>query len=181
MKRIAVVLFCLTVLSFSSVSFAEEGAPFISRDGFEMQFINAVGTNLKDPEYCSVFWALRLSYLERVPLVLEMNAVLPFGIGTNLLIYVYRDENVRVHLIDPGIFYSWLGDLSSRWMPRSFDITFGAGVEVRVRPRVSITLDWRIFMPNPAEVIPNYADWGILSYEEAAWGGELWIGVSYTL
>ncbi|MEA3272563.1 MAG: hypothetical protein U9P90_02745 [Patescibacteria group bacterium] len=182
MKHIVVVLVCLSVLSFTFTSFAEEAsAPFVSQGGFEMSLVSGAGVNLKDLENCSVFWALRLSYLPRVPFALELNAVLPFGVGANLLIYAYRDDIVRVHLIDPGIFYSWFSDISAEWMSRELDITMGAGIEVRVHPRLFVTLDWRVFLPNPAEVAPKYAEWGLLSYEEAAWGGELWIGASYIL
>lgn len=148
--------------------------------GFECTLVAGFGFNTGSADHGTFLGAFRISYLERIPLALEVSFVLPYGIGTNLLLYLYHGDRVNIHFIDFGIFYSWWRDMSSTWIPREFDLTVGCGLEVKVSEGLMITLDWRVFLADPFHVLPNYADFGLRAYGEATKGGELWFGVAYS-
>ena len=172
------VVFCafLAVTSLSLPSEAEMG----HHGGFDATFTTGVsiGTDGRTGGVPAFF---RLSH-ERVFLALEASLVAPYGIGVNLLMYVYNGPRISVHIIDPGVFYSWGGmEISAPSMPRAFDISAGAGMEVHVTDQVAITLDWRVFLPNPARVIPDYADFGLRAFGEALKGGQVCLGAQLVL
>jgi len=125
----------------------------------------------------------RLRWLPETPLALEASLFVPYGGGCNLLIDVFRNDRVRVHLFDPGIFWAFSPDLRvvGPKFARPFDITAGGGVEVRVWDRWVVTADWRWFFPEPFGVITTYGNFAQPMYEKALVGGQIWIGVSYSL
>ena len=195
MKRILTLICWLFIfLGFSDVAAEEHGSmteelsyareestspPSCSDHGFECVLVGGFGMSLEDPSILSVLVAFRLSYLERIPLALEVSGIFPYGFGANLLIYVYRDERVLIHLIDFGIFHALGREITAPHISRDFDLVFGAGIEVVITPHFLVTLDWRVFLADPFSVLPNYADWGIHAYEKSA-RGVLWLGAAYS-
>lgn len=193
MSKIAGFFVCVVVLLSASSVFAEEEIEWVDEWGyennsipspcvdhdFECLLIAGIGINTGMATHGTFYGAFRIRYLERIPLALEVNVILPYGIGANLLFYFYHDNRIAVHFIDFGIFYSWRGEMSAPWMPRNYDMTVGAGIEVMIARNLAITFDWRVFLPNPPHVIPYYADWAISAFSEAAKGGELWLGISW--
>jgi opacity protein-like surface antigen len=113
------------------------------------------------------------------PLALEISAVIPYGIGANLLTDVIQTDRVRVHLFDIGIFWNAYMPVSVSRIKRDFDLTLGAGIDVRVKDSWSLSLDYRMFLPNPVTVLPAYADFALPIYTEALRGGQLWLSVGY--
>ncbi|KPJ85736.1 hypothetical protein AMJ57_01970 [Parcubacteria bacterium SG8_24] len=127
-----------------------------------------------------LYLAGRVRSPQYTPLGLELNAVIPHGFGLNLIIDVLKIGPVRVHLIDPGIFWNAFSPVSCSRVSRSLDLTLGAGVDVRIKDAWSVGLDWRLFLPDPNHVIPVYADFARPIYDEALKGGQLWLRASYT-
>lgn len=128
MKKIVMLGVFVVATLFSLPSEAEWG----HHGGLDISFATgvSVGTDGRTGVIPVLF---RLSH-ERVMLGLELNTMIPYGIGANLLMYVYNGHRVSVHILDPGIFYSWADglEISAPTMPRAFDITAGAGAEVHV-------------------------------------------------
>jgi hypothetical protein len=177
MRKKSVFMVFLMVTSLSLPSEAETG----HHGGFDAAFAVAAGVGT-DGRSGSFPVLLRLSH-ERVMVGVEASFVTPFGVGLNALFYVYNGPRFAIHIIDPGIFYS-LGEgfeISSPTMPRAFDISAGAGAEVRINDWLAVTLDWRVYLPDPFRVIPAYADYGFRAFLESVKGGQLWLGVSLTL
>ena len=150
-------------------------------EGLDLRPIAAVGGGV-DTRAGGMLGA-RLRYLPYTPLALEASLFIPYGGGFNMLIDVFRNDRVHVHFLDPGIFWAFTPEqrVVSPKFERSFDITFGAGVEVRVSDRWIVNADWRWFFPNPLEVFTLYGDFARAPYLRALLGGQIWIGVSYAL
>ncbi len=121
----------------------------------------------------------QLSAPAYTPLTLEINAVIPCGFGVNLLFDVFRSDRLRVHLLDLGVFWNAFKPVSVQRLHRQFDLTAGLGVDVRVWRTLSVSADWRVFLPNPMTTLPDYADFALPMYREALKGGQLWIGAAY--
>lgn len=150
-------------------------------EGLDLRPIAAIGGGV-DSRVGGMLGA-RLRWLPYTPIVLEASMFIPYGGGFNVLLDVFRNDRVRVHVLDPGLFWAF-SDAQRVVGPkfdRSFDITAGAGIEVRVRDRWIVTADWRWFFPNPGEVVPMYGDFSRKPYTRALIGGQIWIGVSYAL
>lgn len=155
-------------------------AEFGHHGGFDAAFTACIGLGT-DMATGSVPAFFRFSH-ERVFIGLETSIVFPYGFGANFLMYVYNGPRVGVHILDPGIFYSWgEKEISAPEMPRAFDITAGAGVEVHINDWLAVTVDWRVFLPNPFRVMPDYADYGLRAFGEALKGGQLWLGIQLVL
>lgn len=114
------------------------------------------------------------------PVALELNAVVPCGFGVNLLTDVIHLGRFRAHFFDIGIFWNAFDPVSVRRVRRSWDLTLGTGAEVRITERWAATFDWRVFLPNPYDVITGYGDFSRLVYAEALKGGQTWLGASYS-
>jgi hypothetical protein len=159
------------------------------RERLELQIGGATGGPLglaldPSPRYTTAFVTVRAHARLRspryTPLAVETGAVLGYGLGANLLVDVLRAGRLRVHIFDAGVFWS-------RWRPvavgrvrRAWDLTLGAGTEVRVWRKLSVTLDWRTFLPNPYRVLTDYGDFSRLVYGEALKGGQTWLGASWS-
>lgn len=109
---------------------------------------------------------------------LELNFVAPGGLGANLLIDVVKFWRLRVHLIDPGIVWNLTGPASVTRVKRDFDLTLGAGVDIRLNRELAVTVNWRMYFPDPFSVISRYGDFARPVYAEAAKGGQLWFGLA---
>ncbi len=161
------------------------------RDTFSLRAVGSLGGPVGLIGYDSPYWnpttapfTLRLAGQIRAPkytpVSLEISAVIPCGFGANLLFDVFQSDRVRVHLLDLGIFWNAFKPVSVQRLHRDFDLTAGLGLDVRVWKTLSVSADWRVFLPNPATTLPNYADFAIPMYVEAARGGQLWIGAAYS-
>lgn len=176
MKKLIVFAVWLFVFIGPDIAVAEIGPR-----GFDVNLIVGVGTSTDENVRITEPMVFRFTYLDRLAFGLEVGFIMPYGFGTNLLIYVYRDNRIALHIFDPGIFWSVGPEISAPYLPRAFDITVGAGIEIRINEFLSIIADWRVFFPDPFRVVPDYADFGIRAYLDAVKGGELWVGVSFTL
>lgn len=178
MRETVVMVVFVVAISFASPSEAEWGHH--GDGGMDISFMTGVtiGTNGQSG---GIPVAFRFAY-ERVMLGAELNLIAPYGIGANVLFYVYNGPRFSAHIFDPGIFYSWGSmEISVPTMPRAFDISAGAGVEVHIADWLTVTLDWRVFLPNPFRVMPDYADYGLRAFGEALKGGQLWFGVQLSI
>ncbi len=126
------------------------------------------------------FVAGRIGFPDYSLLRLELSAVAPSGFGANLLLDVLQIQRVRLHLLDPGVFWNVGEPMSAARIHRKMDFTVGAGCDVRVWGNWSAGLNWRWFIPNPITVIPTYDGFSYPAYREALRGGQLWLSVSYT-
>lgn len=123
----------------------------------------------------------RIGLPRHSPISLELNAIVPHGIGFNFRLEVLKLANrVSIHLFDLGIFFN-LGDpVTVSRIKRTWDLTAGLGCDVRVWRNLEVGLEWRWFLPNPIAVIQDYGSFAYPAYREAARGGQLWATVGYT-
>ena len=129
-------------------------------------------------ESFTTFFHSRLRSPGITPLVLEANMA-TYGLGVNLLIDVFHYKRLRVHVLDLGIFWNTFASLSARQVRRSWDVTFGAGLEIELTKNWRATLDWRVFLPNPAQLVGDYGDFARPIFTEVVVGGQTWFGFSH--
>lgn len=163
------------------VMIACSGTAKAADEGLNLRPIVAIGGGV-DSRVGGMIGA-RSRWLPQTPIALEASMFIPYGGGFNMLIDVFRNDRVHVHLFDPGIFWAFTPEqrVVGPKFERSFDITAGAGIEVRVYDRWIVNADWRWFFPNPGEVWAVYGDFARKPYMRALIGGQIWIGVSYAL
>jgi hypothetical protein len=109
----------------------------------------------------------------------EISVVLPAGAGANVVLDVVRTDSFRLHLLDPGFLWNAVRPVSAAVVPRTFDFSVGAGVEIAVRKDVMLTFDWRAFLPSPVDTAARYGDYARLVFEESLYGGQAWTGLSW--
>ncbi len=185
--RNATVILAL-VISGRCLAETENRHPDVNQSKFETQTllggggpVGLIGANLYEPGTTlplSVRLAQRFRFPLNSPLGLELNFVVPIGLGVNVLCDVYRSDRVRVHLGDPGVHWNMVQPVSVGRVGRTWDLTLGGGLDVRLTDRLWLTLDWRAYLPDPTSVIGRYGDWARPIYKEAALGGQLWLGIA---
>lgn len=113
---------------------------------------------------------------------LEAGVVLPNGAGVNLLLDAIRTENFRLHIADPGIFRNveqeW--GVSVSRLPRKWDLTFGSGADLQLCKGLWLTIDWRVFMPDPLKLKKDYVHLAGPFKRDAVKGGQAWLGLAAT-
>ena len=114
------------------------------------------------------------------PLGLEASVVLPSGAGVNTVLDLFHTKNVRVHLLDLGVFRTFLRPVSVQRIDRAWDVTAGGGCDIRIAPNGWATADIRVFMPEPLKLITDYGDFARPIVEEAWKGGPVWLGYART-
>ena len=137
----------------------------------------------EDPHRGGVLLTERFRYLPEIPLTLEINSYLPYGLGASLLLDVYRGQNLRLHG-NLGVFKPFSADLniSRTDISRSCDMTVGAGLEWRDdKSGMSILFDWRAYLPNPTDVPLRYGNFSGQIYVDALKGGQIWLGIGWPL
>lgn len=186
-----VLVVCLS-MAVATVATADEtpGTEITGQDAaFECQFNLAVGgapwmagyENLYGSSTTAIFTGhvgVRLRMPKYTPFVLEVSAVFPYGFGANLGVDVVHTNRVRLHIVDFGVFGNFTVPVSVARLERKMDFTVGLGLEVKLTKTVSMTLDWRIFLPPPAATLRHYGDFARPLYDEALKGGQIWIGFS---
>lgn len=167
----------LAVFSFRPAESRAEGAPEIR--GVDLMVLGAAGGG--HPDRLGVFLAARLRRVPETPLGIEVGLFVPWGVGANLLIDVFRNDRLRVTLLNPGVFYSWTPELrvTRPDVERSVDITVGVGLEWRLAPRLWLTFDSRFFFGEPVGVVGHYGDFARRIYVDMAKGVQTWIGIGY--
>jgi hypothetical protein len=176
MRKIVVFGVFLAVTSLSLPAQAEMG----HWGGMDISI--AAGISLgTDGETGGIPITFRVAH-QRVMLGIEVRMITPYGIGASALFYVYNGRYFAFHIFDPGVFYSFASmEISAPEISRAIDISAGAGVEIRPAEWMAITLDWRIFLPNPFSVIPDYSGFGEFGFVDAVKGGQVCVEISFVL
>lgn len=186
MTRILALLIAVLCFGIGPPKALAEGLPY----SMELQGLIGVGGPMflaLGPNYdqmssrpVAVIAAARVRN-EKVFVGLEMNLVAPVGMGMNMLFDVYRGDRFRVHIIDPGVFWNVRQPLSVARVARTYDVTVGFGGEIflDLRRRVSLTVDWRVYLPDPYGILTQFGGFARPIYKEAAQGGYVWVGFAY--
>lgn len=90
---------------------------------------------------------------------LELGAEVGQSLVADLKFHFIRFSRFSLHLIDPG-FYLPFHDLFfvRQDVERSFDFTFGGGVDIFIWRRFMVSVGARWMMPNPFQVVPDVKD-----------------------
>jgi hypothetical protein len=149
-------------------------------EAIELTLFGAAGGGY--PNRAGVLSAVRLRRVPETPFALEVGLYIPWGIGANLLIDIFRNDHWRIHFFDPGVFYAWQPDLRviRPDVGRAVDITLGAGLEWQFTDRLWLTVDFRWFFPEPKRVISHYGDFSRIIYTQCAAGVQTWVGLGYS-
>ena len=114
------------------------------------------------------------------PRSLELYTVFARGYGLHVRNDDFHIGRVRLHLFDLGVFWNAHEPVTAARVPRSLDLSLGLGAEMEITRRVSLTFDWRTFMPlNVFSVLTKNGDYSRLIGEEVLKGGQAWLGASY--
>lgn len=157
------------------------------RRGFELQVGGSFGGSVIeafDPSEGSKSKTFALNLVTRIrhrrtPFAFEQTIIIPHGLMSALLLDVWRGNRWRAHL-DLGIFRPIAKrHLSATNIDRSWDLVLGFGAEALVYKRLSVTVDWRMFFPDPTSVPQMYGDFVRPIYKDAQRGGQLWLGANW--
>ncbi len=112
----------------------------------------ALGVGVRD-QYVQGNVGLQLEF-PKARLGLRAFTALDKGLGLQALIYPYRSEKVKVHIIDPGIIFEpgSFNLTNNTDVPRSVDLIFGAGVQVKLACHLQLLLDWRVNVADPVRL-----------------------------
>ena len=120
-----------------------------------------VGVGARQP-YASGLIGLRIEF-PTVYLGLEPFISVPFGAGVDGLVYAYRGKVVQVYPLSvgfmvnfnhsaDGVFGAGNRFLSDQDINRVIDLRLGAGVQIRLRCKLSLAVDWRVSLPDPVKL-----------------------------
>jgi hypothetical protein len=121
----------------------------------------AVGVGAQAP-WASGLVGLRMEF-PGVMLGLEPFVSLPYGVGADGLLYMYRGPVVQIPIAfgfminwnynqKTGMFGSDAKFLSDQDINRVIDLRMGAGVQVKLKCSTKLTVDWRVSIPDPAKL-----------------------------
>lgn len=109
----------------------------------------ALGVGVRD-QYVQGNVGLQLEF-PKARLGLRAFTALDKGVGFQALIYPYRSERVKVHILDPGVLIT--GDpfnyTNNTDVPRRVDLLLGAGVQVKLTCHLQLLVDWRVNIADP--------------------------------
>jgi hypothetical protein len=149
---------------------AAGGAPLLSSLDPTMPVTTA-------PRTAAVFARFRLPHVS--PRAVEVFDVPGYGTGVDLQNEDLHFGRVHLHLLDVGVFHDSAPITVAR-VARTWDLMVGTGARIDVGRHVSLTADWRMFVPlDMWSVLSQYGDSTRLIASEAIRGGQLWGGVSY--
>lgn len=84
---------------------------------------------------------------------LEAYSLFTYGWGAQALFYPYRGERLNIDLTLGAL--AWGDYVSVKDIPRTWDVTAGAGLEYLFREHLALTVDWRATAPNPFYVVAH--------------------------
>lgn len=184
MKRIVLCLIG-AFLALTTRSAAADRYDF--HRGFELQVGGSLGGSIievVDPSESSTSKRFALNAVARIrhprtPFGFEQTLILPHGTMSAMLLDAWRADRWRAHL-DLGAFIPIGGrHMSAISVERSWDVVLGLGAEALVYKRLSVTVDWRVFLPDPTTIPQRYGDFVRPVYKEAQRGGQLWLGANW--
>lgn len=126
------------------------------------------------------YFAQRVRFPRYSMFGLEANLVLPSGVGSSLLLEVIQTESFRLHLT-PGVHWNVGEPVSSSRFKRSWDLTLGLGAEIAIKDGLAMTVDYRVFMPDPFLMSQKLGYFARPVVDEALKGGMLCLGLSFKL
>lgn len=182
MQKRNVVLFallCAVAVSLPATVCAEE-SEVTEVEAVDIMVVTGIGGGY--PGRAGLLTVGRLRRIPEIPLGLEVGFYSPWGVGANLLLDIYRSENLRIHLLDLGFFYAWHPEMRivRADVERKLDITLGLGIEWQFSNRWWLTVDMRMYFPNPVRIIGWYGDFARRIYARSAEGVQTWIGIGYS-
>jgi len=189
MKRAVIFALAGFVGSVAGTSMAQEASSSNGRI-FETETVlgigGPVGLALMDTKQPSTTLSCTVPLLQRIRFPayssfgVEVGFVFPSGVGASMLLDVFRTKNLRFPVIDIGVFKPLAIPVSVARMPRSWDATFGIGGEYRVSEKAWLTVNWRVFKPDPNKLDREYGDFALPILEEVWKGGQLWVGLAHS-
>lgn len=85
-----------------------------------------------------------------LPLHLGLDANTQFYWGDSLMLMVYPIQGPLAWHLDAGALWLWKSPgFATQDVPRRWDLAVGTGLEAQLVPHLSLTLDWRLTLPNP--------------------------------
>lgn len=114
-----------------------------------------LGIGVRDP-YVSGELGIQLE-VPQVFLGARAFSEVQYGLGLQGLIYVYRGDFLKVHVIDPGVLFTggpfrYESDVD---IGRNVDLILGAGVQLHIACHLELLLDWRVDLPDPGVLARN--------------------------
>jgi hypothetical protein len=106
----------------------------------------AVGVGARDPHFSGLL-GLRATF-PKVRLGAEAYSAFAFGGSVQGLVYPVLSEKMNWHL-SLGVLGFGQKYLSTQDVPRTWDLTAGTGVEVKLDRHFSLAVDWRMSVPSP--------------------------------
>lgn len=110
-----------------------------------------LGLMAQDP-YATGMLGIRLQF-PKAFLGAQIFSQLQYGLGAQLLTYVYRGDRLKVHVGDPGVLFPLFGNyLTVRDVPRDWDLIVGAGAQYRLLCNLDLIADLRVDIPDPVKL-----------------------------
>lgn len=170
----------LAILSLATPALAAEAHAFEAMTAATMGGpIGLAFTSLEHPSTTAPFvvaFAERLRSHKYSGVGLELSYVPGHGYGANLLIDVVKTEGFRLHLLDLGIFRNQWQPVTVSRLERSVDVTGGLGAEIKFANHSWLTIDGRVFVPDPLFLNKKYQFLARPYFDESLKGVMLWIG-----
>jgi len=168
MKRLVIMALILMIpLVVRAAKWGFELTPFI---GFDAKAY--AGERQGNDVLCSV----RLRHARSL-VGLELYSTLAHGYGAAVTVDAVRVWRLRFTL-DAGVFWPVYETMSVPDVPRSFDITFGAGLEVRLYRQLVAIFNWRAYFPDP-RLVGYYGDFSFPIYKRALKEAPWWLGLGW--
>lgn len=107
----------------------------------------SLGLGVQNP-YVSGRVGLRFE-IPKAYLGLDLFSMFQYGVGAQLLPYVYRGKRVAIHVVDPGFLVT--GSPFDYWsdkdVHRRIDILAGVGAEIKLTCHLAALVDYRVDIP----------------------------------
>jgi hypothetical protein len=156
-----------------AIGVAAGGAPFLT---------SLSGPVLESSSRFTAALFARLRLPDRSSRELELAAIMPHGLGLTLKNDDLRLGNVRLHLLDVGVFRALTTPVTVQRLQRRWDLMLGMSAEVDLEPGLRFSFDARMFSPlDLFDVFAKHGAEAQLIGEEILRGTQLWAGLSYRL
>jgi len=163
----------LTLLALSSV--VDQSAYALCGGSISRSFVKTLDKSTASQATCKLGYTFSLPKI--TPLALNVNVVIPHGVGAQLDLKIL---NIGGFSLSPiaGVFFNLVKPVNNTWYSRSTDWTLGLRAEQRIGKHLAIVVEQQQYLLN----LKPRADFGVLAtpmYDEARKHGQTWIGVSY--